>query len=76
MKNGKSSLHIDHRHDNGAVRGMLCVLCNSRIGVLDLRYTDPDFWRVLLAWSDREAPVVPVRGARRGRTVRTLTLFD
>lgn len=39
-KNGADGLNVDHRHDNGFVRGMLCAGCNRVVGVLD---KDPDF---------------------------------
>lgn len=39
---GRDPLHIDHRHDNGAVRGMLCGRCNRNAAVLDM---DPDYLR-------------------------------
>jgi hypothetical protein len=51
-KNGACGLHIDHRHDNGAVRGVLCAKCNVAAGVLD---SDPEYLRRLAEFVQRGA---------------------
>jgi hypothetical protein len=47
-KNGADGLNVDHRHDNGFVRGMLCAGCNRIVGVLD---KDPDLLVRALAYA-------------------------
>lgn len=67
-KNGRRGLCEDHRHDNNVIRGWLCNRCNSMVGAFDLRYTDPDLYRALMAWSARgESPIVVVSKAPKRR---------
>lgn len=51
-KDGRDPLHVDHRHDNGAIRGMLCNRCNQAAGVLD---RDPEYLRKLAEYVQRGA---------------------
>jgi hypothetical protein len=69
---------VDHRHDNEVIRGVVCSRCNGALGYIDLRYTAPELWAKLLAWSAKGEPAMPT-GRKRTRTRRLpeppLTLF-
>jgi recombination endonuclease VII len=78
-KNGKTGLNQEHRHDTGEIRGWTCHRCNLQVAVLDLRFTDPDRFALLMSWSNRGAPVtrVPVTNPARRRTPQKHpTLFE
>ena len=44
-RNSKTSLAIDHNHETGKVRGLLCHRCNIALGMLD---DDPTKLRALI----------------------------
>ena len=58
---GRTALHVDHSHDTGAVRGLLCFRCNSALG--NLR-DDPAIIASALAYVSRHRR----RGAGSVRT--------
>lgn len=53
LANGKDGRFVEHRHDNGFIRGVVCCACNMKIAVADLRFSDPVFWEKLIEWSSR-----------------------
>jgi hypothetical protein len=44
------NLHVDHDHETGRVRALLCHGCNAALGLLD---DDPERIRLLLAYAER-----------------------
>ena len=55
------TLHVDHDHETGAIRGLLCVRCNNAIG--DLR-DDNDLARKLADYLDRDDELAALARAR------------
>jgi Recombination endonuclease VII len=47
----KRRLHVDHDHETGVVRGLLCSGCNSAVGLLD----QPRRLRRAMKYLNREA---------------------
>lgn len=40
---GKKRLAVDHSHESGAVRRLLCSICNTRLGVYQLLKAEGTF---------------------------------
>jgi hypothetical protein len=55
---GKRALHIDHNHETGAIRGLLCFECNSGLGKFG---DDPELLRVALRYLGKPAEIVVTR---------------
>lgn len=55
------SLHVDHDHENGARRGLLCFRCNNSLGDLE---DDPDLLRRAASYLDAHDPEVAELTAR------------
>ncbi|TMR97331.1 endonuclease domain-containing protein [Nonomuraea basaltis] len=56
--------HVDHNHQTGAVRGLLCFTCNTAIGKMR---DDPALLRAAAAYL--ESPLPPIRGRSRKLTL-------
>ena len=67
--NPKISLHVDHDHETGAVRGLLCVRCNNGIALFD---EDHEVLREIAAYLDAHDPEVQEMAALVRERARSL----
>ena len=63
------SLHVDHDHETGAVRGLLCVRCNNGIALFD---EDHEVLREIAAYLDAHDPEVQEMAALVRERARSL----
>lgn len=67
-KNGQDGRYLDHRHDTGEIRGVVCSRCNRALGVVDMRSVDPEWWAALLDFADNAST-----GRKKPRALRPTT---
>jgi hypothetical protein len=57
------TLHVDHDHASGVIRGLLCFRCNQAIGSLQ---EEPEIFRVAADYLDRDEELAELVRARAG----------
>lgn len=55
--NRRSYFDIDHAHDTGQIRGLLCEICNRSIGLMQ---DDPKRFRSAAAYLERHSASLPL----------------
>jgi hypothetical protein len=60
------TLHVDHDHETGAIRGLLCFRCNNALG--DLR-EDVDLFQAAVNYLDRDVELEVLVRSRVGALV-------
>src|SRR5690242_3717379 len=64
-KPGDLTLHVDHHHGNGDVRGLLCVRCNNALGLFQESH---DLFQAAANYlDDHDAGVIHLLAATRAR---------
>ena len=53
-KSGADGLHVDHRHSDGAIRGLLCASCNRDLAAID---KGEDHLKKLIEFAARDSAV-------------------
>lgn len=71
-KSSRGKLDVDHDHDTGQVRGLLCARCNRQV----LYYARNQAWllRAAADYIDKPPAIAMLARMRQGRTVRRPTV--
>ena len=54
-KTGRETLHIDHNHKTGKVRGLLCHNCNATIGLV--KESKDTLYKIISYLDDKNADI-------------------